>query len=295
VVFRQHRRAAAILAPAAMIAAALGATAAASLPAMAADVDSVTSPTGMVAVSVPEPVVAGTASTYTMTVTNETSSAFDGPAGVVVASTMPAGITITRIAGCAKLGGNQSTSLFCSMPNLAPGASETATFSLLAAAAGDYQITFTPAAEVSEADGFQGIIDDSATLPVTVQPAPTDIQVTGSSNNGSPPVGGTFNYAFQVKDNGPQPASGVTFDDTLPSAILLGSTLTIDNGTCTANLAANSVHCDIGNLATGQQSDITFSATPTTTGSFANTATIAMTSTDTNPANNSVTVTVQPR
>lgn len=280
-----------------MIAAALGATAATSPPAMAADVDSVTSPTGMVTVSVPEPVVAGTASTYTMTVTNETSSPFDGPAGVVVSGSMPAGITITRITGCARLGGNQGTSLFCSMPNLAPGASETATFSLVAAAAGDYQIPFGAAAEISDpgTPGAFESIGDSVTLPVTVQPAPTDIQVTGSSNNGSPAVGSTFSYTFQVKDNGPQAATGVTFDDTLPAAILLGSTLTASVGTCTANPAANSVHCDIGTLNTGQQSNITFSATPTATGSFTNTATIAMTGTDTNPANNSVTVTIQPR
>ncbi len=73
---------------------------------------------------------------------------------------------------------------------------------------------------------------------------------------------------------------------------MLGSTLTIDNGTCAANAAANSVHCDIGNLDVGQQSNITFSATPTAAGAFGNTAAIAMTGTDTQPANNSVTVTV---
>ncbi len=71
---------------------------------------------------------------------------------------------------------------------------------------------------------------------------------------------------------------------------MLGSTLTIDNGTCAANAAANSVHCDIGNLDVGQQSNITFSATPTAAGAFGNTAAIAMTGTDTQPANNSVTV-----
>jgi uncharacterized repeat protein (TIGR01451 family) len=251
-----------------MIAAALGATAASSLPAMAAGVDSATSPTGMVTVSVPTPVVAGTASTYTVTITNETSSPFIGPAGMELNSSMPAGVTITRISGCSSLGGNHSTSVLCSVPNLAAGASETATFSLVASAAGDYQIPFTAIGENTTLGG----IGETATLPVTAQPAPTDIQVTGSSNNGSPAVGSTFTYTFQVKDNGPQAATGVTFDDTLPPAIPLGTT-----------------------LATGQQSNITFSATPTATGSFGNTATIAQTGPDTNPANNSVTVTIQPR
>jgi uncharacterized repeat protein (TIGR01451 family) len=288
-----RRRAAAI----AVLATALGLPASLML-ASPAFAESVTSPTGMVAVSVSPPVVAGVGSTYTMTVTNTTSSPFQGPAGVVALGQMPAGITIQHITGCTNLfGGNQSTSFNCSMPNLAPGASETATFSLLASAAGDYQIAFGAAAAVADPNGSGGFLSvgDQATLAVTARPGPTDLQVTGSSNNGSPSVGSTFNYTFQVKTNGPLPAAGVTFDDPLPAAIALGSTLIIDNGTCAADAASNSVHCDIGNLGVGQQSTITFSATPTAAGSFGNTATVAMTGTDTHPANNSVTVTVQPK
>jgi large repetitive protein len=263
--------------------------------------ESATSPTGMIAVTVPPPVVAGTASTYTVTVTNTTSTAFQGPAGIVASGTMPAGVTVQRITGCANFlgGGNQGSSFLCNMPNLAPGASETATFSLLASAAGSYQIPFNAAAEVPVpgAPGEFTDVADSVTLPVTVQAAVavTDIQVTGSSNNGSPNVGSTFTYTFQVKDNGPQSAPAVTFDDTLPAAIQLGSTLTASIGSCTANAASGSIHCNIGTLSTGQQSVITFSATPTVTGTFGNTATTAFTGTDTHPANNSVTVTVQPR
>jgi len=257
--------------------------------------ESVTSPTGMVAVSVPAPVVAGVASTYTMTVTNTTSSPFQGPAGIVASGEMPSGVTIQSISGCANLGGNHSTSFLCSMPNLAPGASETATFSLVASAPGSYQIQFGASALVPLGNGAFQSVGDSATLTVSAQAGPTDVQVTGSSNNGSPPVGSTFNYTFQVKNNGPLTAAGVTFDDPLPAAITLGGTLTVDNGSCAADAAANSVHCDIGNLGVGQQSTITFSATPTATGAFGNTATVAMTGTDTHPANDSVTVTVQPR
>lgn len=231
-----------------------------------ATAESVTSPTGMVAVSVPPPVVAGVASTNTMTVTNTTSVAFAGPAGIVASGEMPSGVTIKGIRGCTNLGGNQSTSFLCSMPNLAPGASETATFSLLASEPGDYQIAFGAAGLQPIGGGAFQSVGDSATLAVTAEPGPTDIQVTGSSNNGSPAVGSTFNYTFQVKNNGPLPAAGVTFDDPLPAAIVLGSTLTVDNGTCAADAAANSVHCDIGNLDVGQQSDITFSATATAAG-----------------------------
>jgi uncharacterized repeat protein (TIGR01451 family) len=271
------------------------AVAAASLAvAPAAFAESATSPTGVVSVSVPPPVVAGLPSTYTLTFTNTTSSSMFG---ITVSGNLPSGVTLKNINNCARLGGNQSLGFLCTMPNLAPGASESATFSLLASSTGTVDIPFTVSGSVPSqtVPGALQITGDSVTLPVNVQPGPTDIQVTGSSNNGSPPVGSSFNYAFQVKNNGPLPAFGVTFDDPLPPSILLGSNLTVDNGTCTPNVVSNSVHCDIGNLGVGQQSDISYSATPTATGTVANTASIAMLGTDTHPANNSVSVTVQPK
>src|SRR4029077_3822289 len=91
-----------------------------------------------------------------------------------------------------------------------------------------------------------------------VAPGATDVQVTGSSNNGSPPVGSTFNYTFQVKNNGPIPAGGITFDDTVPAALQLVGNPTSDIGSCTANTVSNSVHCDIANLGVGEQSTISF-------------------------------------
>jgi uncharacterized repeat protein (TIGR01451 family) len=183
------------------------------------------------------------------------------------------------------------------MPGLAPGASESATVSLLASAVGPYQIPFGVSALEPE-PGEPGVslgVGDSMTLAVNAQPGLTDLQVTGSSTNGSPPSGSTFSYTFQVKNDGPLPAAGVTFDDALPAPILLSGAATIDNGTCSANVVTNSVHCDVGNLGVGQQADITFSAIPTAVGAFANTATVGMTGADTHPANNGFTVTVQPR
>lgn len=257
--------------------------------------ESATSPTGMVSVSVPAPVVAGAASTYTLTVTN--ASATDLTNVVAVAS-LPSGITLRGgIAGCARLGGNQSTSILCSMPSLAPGASESATFSLLASLPGSYQIPFGVSGghPVPDSPGALQIVSDQLTLPVGVQAAPTDIQVTGSSNNGSPPVGSTFNYTFQVKNNGPFAAAGVTFDDQLPAAIRLRGQIAVDNGSCALNAVSDSVHCAVGDLAVGQQSTITFSATANASGVFANTGSVSMAAADRQPANNAFTVTVQPR
>jgi uncharacterized repeat protein (TIGR01451 family) len=215
--------------------------------------------------------------------------------GITASGNLPSGMTLKGINGCARLGGNQSLGFLCTMPNLAPGASEQATFSLLASGTGTYDVPFTVSGAIPGANFSLQITGDSVTLPVSVQPGPTDIQVTGSSNNGSPPVGSPFNYTFQVKNNGPLPAFGVTFDDPLPASMLLGTSVTVDNGTCAANAVSNTVHCDIGDLGVGQQSDISFAATPTAIATATNTASIAMLGTDTHPANNSVGVTVQPK
>jgi uncharacterized repeat protein (TIGR01451 family) len=248
----------------------------------------------------PDSIVAGTPATYTLTVTNTTAST---STAIQVDGSMPLTVTAQRFTNCARvLGGNQNPSFFCGLPNLAPGASESMTVTFDAQTAGIQTVSFgalltAPDLPNPTAIGPNGdLLVESAFLPINVLPAPTDIQVTGSSNNGSPPVGSQFLYTFQVKDNGPFGASGVTFDDTLPAGIeLAGSPGFNGAGSCTADTASNSVHCSIGDLAVGQQTVITVSAIASGTGTFANTATIGMDGPDSHPDNNSVTVTVQPR
>ncbi len=278
----------------ALVAAALAVGGAFAASPLTASAESVTSLSGGVTLSVPPPVVAGVASTYTLTFTNTSSSA---TTNVVALGTLPAGMALKNITSCARLGGNQSTSFDCQMPNLAPGASESATFSILASASGTYDIPFGVAAAIPDpgSPGASDIIGDQATLSVDVQPGPTDIQISGASNNGSPPPGGTFTYTFQIKDNGPLPAGDVTFDDVLPASIHLVGNPTIDIGSCVADPVSGSTHCNIGDLGVGQQSTVSLSASPTTAGVFATTATIALTGLDLHPANNTVTVTVQPK
>jgi uncharacterized repeat protein (TIGR01451 family) len=53
-----------------------------------------------------------------------------------------------------------------------------------------------------------------------VAPAATDIQITGSASNGSPPAGSTFTYTYQVKNAGPWGTyGGIIFVDTLPASL----------------------------------------------------------------------------
>ena len=132
-------------------------------------------------------------------------------------------------------------------------------------------------------------------MPTPVGTGSADLALTGWASNGSPALGSPFSYKFQVKNNGRSDASGATFDDTLPASVT-GTSVTTDTGTCALDPVANSVHCDLGTMAAAKQATIVVNATaPSAAGAVTNTASTGLVGTDANPANNSASVTVQPK
>jgi uncharacterized repeat protein (TIGR01451 family) len=254
---------------------------------------SATSPSGMVAIATPGPVPTGVAVPYTLTVTNVGSqAASEEQAGVQ----LPAGMTLNHLDASCQRSNNPTlpgTGFDCGWLGVAPGQSVSATFTATASGPNTYVDQVNAALDVGGIPPTS-VSRDSVSYSIPVSPGPTDIQVTGSSNNGSPAVGSAFAYTFQVKDNGPQAAYGVTFDDPLPASIVPVS-VSSDNGSCTLNATSNIVHCDIGVLGVGGQSNIVLTAVARATGTATNTASIAMQGADTKLANNSVGVTVSPR
>ncbi len=126
-------------------------------------------------------------------------------------------------------------------------------------------------------------------------PGPVDLQLSGSSNQGSPSAGSAYAHTFQVKNAGPWATSGgVTFSDPLPPSLaFLGVTTTA--GTCTGG---QTVTCALGDLANGAQATVAITvAAPATAQPIANTASVALASpqADTNPANDAVTIDVASR
>jgi hypothetical protein len=83
----------------------------------------------------------------------------------------------------------------------------------------------------------------------------------------------------------------VSFSDTLPAGErVLGAFST--SGTCTTS--AGTVSCNLGDLAVGSSALIGIGVTaPTTAGTYVNSASVSSGVTDTNPANNTVSVTIQ--
>lgn len=295
---RSGRVVAALLGVLGLMAAVLAAAAA---PAQA-DTSAIASGPLQLSASTPGPVLSGMATTYTVTVTNTTTV----PAwGIQIGGQLPAGMTLNTLLNpdvCARSNKQilPGTAFNCGGGDLAPGASTSIAFTATAAQPSLYTIALSATGSVGGTwSGFVLIgsvfTTNNVSLPVQVSPGPTDIQVTGSASTGSPTLGSMFSYTFQVKNNGSQGAYGVTFDDTLPPSLTLAGVATTGTGTCGA-VALNAVHCNLGDFIVGGQTNVVVTAVaPTVSGSITDTASISMLGPDTHPANNSVSVTVQPK
>lgn len=130
--------------------------------------------------------------------------------------------------------------------------------------------------------------NNSANKTITVrQPAlNADLSITKTAESEVIP-GQNLRYIITVTNNGPDDATGVRVTDNLPTTVNFISTYTI-NGTWSAPT------WDIGNLAKNTSAVLYINVTPKdgTTGSLANTASVASTTPDSNMDNNISTVRV---
>ena len=121
---------------------------------------------------------------------------------------------------------------------------------------------------------------------------PVDLQITGSSNNGSPHLDSSYTYTYQVKNAGPWSTSGgVSFTDVLPASLTFVNATT-STGACAGG---QTVSCALGDLANGAHATVAITVTaPSTAQSIVNTASAGLSDpqSDTNVNNNAVTVTV---
>lgn len=239
----------------------------------------------------PAGVASGASITYTITAMN------NGPAdatGVTFTDVIPTGTTYTSVSQmtgptftCNSLAVPVTGTLSCSAGSFPRGA--TATFTLVVATSPSTTgaIVNTVTITSSTPDPLPG--NNSATSSVTATPTATDLSIVKTSNvNQIAIVGSNVTYTLVVTNNGPALATGTTVTDTLPGG-MTPTSVTTSQGTCSGS---GVVVCTLGNLASGASATITIGITlPATASSFTNTATVASVNADTNPANNSSTVT----
>jgi hypothetical protein len=179
--------------------------------------------------------------------------------------------------------------------------------------------TITNSATVSGTDVAGTALLNTTASATTTAPAgaasgntTTDLQVGGSAKNGGPTVTGTLPagapdpYTWQIRNATSIPANNVVFTQTMPAALVFQSLTTdlpADLGICTGpapGTPGGTVTCASANLGGSrkngakpvQQFTVTVNVNVVQTGTISSTATVGFTGTDTNPKNNTATVTI---
>ena len=234
----------------------------------------------------PATVVAGGSISYTVVASNAGPSA---AANVSVVDTLPAGVTFGSITpsnggwSCTNAG---NTSATCTRANWNSGASTTFTIVVTAPAqAGG--ITNTAVITSTTPDPNPGNNTDTANTTVT---ASADLAVTkmGPANV---TAGGTVTYTVVASNLGPSTAANVSLVDTLPAGVTFGSITPSNGGWSCTNAGNTSATCTRASWNSGATTTFTIVVTaPAQGGSLTNAVSIASTTSDPNPGNNSASV-----
>jgi uncharacterized repeat protein (TIGR01451 family) len=234
--------------------------------------------------------IAGGNVVFDMTVENL--GAIDGT-DVVLTDAIPAGLTYT---GSANPSGAFTVSFAAGTVTVDMGtvpAGTTGTIQLLTTVGANQTSDITNTASVA---GFE-IESDTANNSdsVLLELVESDLVILKEGNVDPVNAGDPLTYTLTVTNDGPDPAAGVTVVDTLPSDVTFASGDVDGNpGQVSFDAVTGVLTANIGGMTNSQVSvvtvNVTVGANPATT--LSNTATVSATpNTDSNPANNSSSVT----
>lgn len=234
----------------------------------------------------PDPVVGGSALTYTVTVVNQG----PGPATqVALSDTLPAGVTFgsaTPTQGsCSEAGGVVS----CDLGTLANNASADVVIVVTAPAAAG---VITNSASVSTVRVDPNAANDTSTEDTTVTVVgEADLALSKTDSPDPVRVNQTLSYSLEVANLGPDPATDVVLTDTLPGTVTFQSAVA-SQGSCThtGGSPGGTVTCSLGGIGNGSTAMVDIIVTaPPSAGVITNNASVAASSDDSNPANDTVT------
>ena len=245
----------------------------------------------------PAGINSGGNATYSITVNNL------GPnfaPQVTVNEFVPAGATFvsgTPSQGACALLGSQFQ---CNMGGMVVGGSATLTVVLNVTSA----ITNTATVSANDAAGNPltdpSPVNNTASFntSITAPPTTTDLQVTGSAQNGGPTSGPatTDTYTWQIKNAQNAAANAVIFTATLPAGLPFNSVST-SAGSCTAPPvgATGTITCNAASVAAGQTMIVTINVSVPGPGVLSSTGHASFNGTDTNTPNNTFSVTINAR
>ena len=245
----------------------------------------------------PASVTANGNATYILTATNL------GPSfapQVTVTEFVPAGATFvsgTPSQGACSLLGSQFQ---CNVGGITVNGSATVTVVLNLTSS----ITNTATVVANDAGGNPltdpSPVNNTASLntAITAPPTTTDLQVTGSPQNGGPTSGATTtdSITWQIRNAQNAPANAVIFTATLPAGLPFNS-LSTSAGSCSAPPAGSggTITCTAPTLASGQAIIVTVNFSVPAAGVLSSTGHASFNGTDTNTPNNTFTVTLNAR
>ena len=226
----------------------------------------------------PDPVLVDQDLTYTVVVSN---SGPDPAQSVTLTDALPGNVSLDS-AVPSQGSCSVTATVSCALGSIAPGASATVTIKVRPTTDADLSNTATVSS--STADPSPGNNSATAETVVNVPPPPSaDLSVTKSGSPDPVRVGQELTYAITVSNSGPNPAVGAALTDVLPGNVTFGSAVT-SQGSCSGT---TTVSCALGTIASGGSATVTIKVTPTSDADLSNTATVASSIDDPNPANNS--------
>jgi uncharacterized repeat protein (TIGR01451 family) len=231
----------------------------------------------------PDPVTGGGNVKYSLTVGN---AGPDAASGVSLSDTLPAGTTFVSATPGQGTCGQAAGVVSCDLGGLASGASASVDV-IVTTATVTAPTTITNTASVSATEGDPVSANNSSSEDTTVTPTSADVSVSQSDSPDPVTAAGDVNYAVVVANGGPDGATGVTLQDTIPTGSTFVSA-TPSQGTCSQSSGV--VTCLLGSLASGVGANVSVvvrSPTVNTPTTITNTATVSATQGDPVGANNS--------
>jgi uncharacterized repeat protein (TIGR01451 family) len=238
----------------------------------------------------PLSVYAGNDITYTQTVTN------NGPAAASAVSFLeatPANTTFASVSApvgwtCTAPAVGATGNVTCTDPTLASGASADIIV-VVNVAATVTVATITANSSVSSTTSDPNSANNSTTINTAVTTT-CDLAVTNSGTPSPVTVNTDITYTQVVTNAGPSNCSTATFTEAFPANTTFVSLTPVPAGwTCTTT---GSISCTDPSVAPGSTSTFTLKVKVTGGTTITDTATVGTTTHDTNPANNSATVTI---
>lgn len=229
-----------------------------------------------------DPVTVGGTLTYTLTVTNNSTTV--DATNVTVTDTLPAGVTNVNASGSGWACIISGYSVTCTRPTLIKNTSSVITITVTVQ---DEGCSLTNTASVTADQNDPDNSNNTDTITTQVQPSANLSIIKTDVPDTSVYAGAILTYTITVTNSGPSTATNVTVTDPLPA----GSIFTAVSGSgWTCSQSAGTVTCNRSSLTVTTAPAITITIkAPSDPGTITNTATVSSNVNDPNSGNNSAT------